>query len=444
MEELSEVSKRLGFTTGNSTFKSEILSCMEEVLTLGPLPVVTLENVIRLLRPFTLDWDRVVRSRAFRVLRVILPLSEGIQRGLGIDLLALIRLESSKSAQERASILRFLAKWLTVSRESQVIRKITRSLVEILSAYPGVLNCSTADFYSTIFAMLLSASKRFPTETLRLMGRLANSCLHRLDQHSTELLLDSLVLACDASARSLQLSPDVLTPRTITQLSKTLTGISILHHSFTAKKVCEEAVLLMEVLDGEPSSERSAFLQMLKHVPDVGPTLLHSAQKTISAYQSSIPVELDLLCAIKPPGIQNYLRKVEWRFPEWIAQKFLERLGDMEDAKTEPYWAPLRDYETPKTSLPVSLNLDPERVLILNEILQLLSSVQFKTRAAKLAAKRQQNPALFQSPQLWAAVYGYMYVGSFNLQSRRVIHGLLVHAICSPEDLALVDALDTS
>lgn len=434
---------QLAFTTGNTSIKREVLGLLEDLVVPGKESLSNRQTLIQAIRPFVLDWDRLIRSQAFRILRLILPGNEDIFQRLSLHFLTFIRLESSKSVQERASILRFIAKWLSISTDSGLVESIVRSLTEISVAHTGGLSSNATDFYSAIFAMLLDASKRFPEETLKFLNRIANTCSSRLDNATYGILLDRIVHSCGVVGFSVQVLPDVLSTRAIMKLSKSLAGISMLAHSLTANKVCDEATTFLEIF-GEDFSEKSSFVQMLREVPDVGPILLHSAQKSMTSNASTTSTELDLLCAIEPPGLIDYLNTVSWRFPDWIAQKFRDRILVFQDhPQSATSWLPLQPFVVASRARRFP-PLDPEREVVLKDILELLSSVQFKTRSANLTSKRQQNPALFQSPQLWSAVYGYTFSGSFNLQSRRVIHGLLVHAVCSSADLEVVDSLHHS
>ena len=435
---------RLAFSTGNTAQKCEILDVIAELVSFES-SLTTSVQLTRLIRAFTLDWDRSVRSSAFRLLRTLCtPESEDVFSSLGIQKLAIIRLESSKAPQERVAVLRLIAKWLSTTNNPSIVDCFARALTGVVLAASNHLSTNPVDVYSTSFLVLISVSKRFPKLVLEHLGKILNSCHSRSESTIVSFLVEHIVSLCEGEKTCVQLCPAVLSPQILRLLCKSMTGLSIMRHSLTAIIVSENAALFGEIIQSKSSDIDSISLQaMLGTIPDVEAQLIHDAIKSMSDNSSTSSPEIDLLVLLLRPSTQGYLDKIAWRTPEWIYTRLCDSLNVQgPETVALPDFVPFPLMKPTIPKLPTSsVHLDFAHKQILTEILELISSVQFKTRSNRLTAKRQQTPSLFQSAHLWVAVYDYVLIGSFNLQARRVVHGLMVHSLCHLEDLDIIDSI---
>jgi hypothetical protein len=440
-EQTEDALNQLGFTTGNSSTKLQVLDVFEDFIDSADGNMVILSRWIRAIRMFVFDWDRQVRTRAFRLLRYLLDQdSEELFINFSIHKLVIIRLESSKSPHERVSVLRLIGLWIALTRNSELVSSFYRSLTAMVTAHTAPLVGIATDFYSTILQVILAASTRFPNETLGFLVQILNTSSSRFEPVLLPLLLDRICGACSSTNSCVQLSSEIISNTVISHLSKSNTGISILHHSLTSQKVIENSRSIAELINNT-NEWTPLFESMLRQVPDLGPALIHSAFKSLASSPSTNSADLSLLSTICPPGTHEIIQKTSWRFPEWFIERVVGKVHEVDEVS--PSWLPLAYPGIPEYPNR-SYGLSPEQTQLVSDILELISSVQFKSRSHALTTKRQQDPKLFQSPSLWAAVYDIMLVGSFNLHARRIVHGLFVHAICSIPDLDLVDSLSSS
>ena len=440
-DEAGTVLYKLAFTTGNTPLKLRLLDICGDFHKSEFSNTHLRSRWICSMRMFVLDWDRQVRARAFRLLRLALTHeTEKLLHRFSIHKLMIIRLESSKSPHERVSVLRLISHWLTITRNSELTRFFIRSLSGVVIAHSVPLVDRATDFYSTALLMVLAASIRFPDVTLEFLVPILNSLSTRLNATVVGLLLDNICDACASTNSCVQLANEVISSTVLSRLSNSITGISILHHSLTSGKVIELSETILE-LTSHSSETTALFTAMLRQVPDIGPALIHASSKSSAASPSITPASLKLLTIICPPNTIDYMQRVSWRFPNWFCERVIDQVH--EEVGSAPNWLPLSRFDSPE--LPNrSFQLSPDHTKIVCDIMELISSVQYKSRSGALTIKRQQNPKLFQSPALWVAVYDMVLIGSFNLHARRIIHGLFVHAICSSADLDLVDSLSSS
>ena len=165
------------FVSGESNLKVDAIHRLTGIVGIrGCYDTSILLKICELMRVFMIDWDRTVRSCAFRCLRYCINLPDPIVddelRRLYIHQITVMRLEACKSSTERASILKFITSWVKKTSDGRTVSLFVTSMVELIVAAAGSAQGDTLSaFVGVIFEILFDGVHRFPKEFIHIIHR---------------------------------------------------------------------------------------------------------------------------------------------------------------------------------------------------------------------------------------------------------------------------------
>jgi len=441
----------MAFCTGESMIKVDALQRMIDFI-LFKRCESTYADILGISRAYILDWDRAVRARVFNLMGCLInSVSEVTFESFSIHVLTMVRLESSKSSVERVSILRFISKWLNLTKMESVYDHIVSSLAELVIAHSAAQPAgSLSQFYETILRIIIAAPHLLSSKSPRILARTLNAVHAHASTSQQHELLDSLLSTCTRMGKSVRLNEEVLSPKFIDYLAGSDTGISILLASTSANtfKRMEVQSCILALISRLPLRQGGSLVSAIASVPDLPGELIRDIFQ-----DSTDQTVVDFLYVVhrgSDPKLETLLVVYGKRLP----MQTMGRIRNLFRASTfakrplppefEVLDIPLCELQIPRLRKADGIVLNDEERKVFDEVMSLASLVQFKTKSANLTQIRQSNPSIFQSVPLWFSVYDRTLKGSFNLAARRVIHSLFVHTLCSPDALAELDLLKSS
>lgn len=252
MEGLVEVilqrMSHLELVSGESSVKSDSLQKLCLCLESG-LSTDLRARVIRSIRSFVLDWDRVIRSMAFRCLRYCFSGRdvEEVLLAFSLDKLCISRLDAAKSSVERSQILRFIARWLHSTQREDVVEFFTKSLLEIAWSHAAATQISSFD--SCMVDILICICSRFPVVSSRVsaLRRLLNHAVSAFDTHIRDKII-SLVVAQSRLRPPVTVPEDHLTAQIVAILLQSPLGTLTLQASMSAKFITDRESVMEQLL----------------------------------------------------------------------------------------------------------------------------------------------------------------------------------------------------
>ena len=300
----------LAFVSGESAVKGDAISRICSAVSLpGNSTRESLLSCISILRVFLIDWDRAIRSAAFRCFRYCLSADSNLAGELvrlSVDKLITSRLEASKSSLERAEILRFIAAWISLSPSESVVRNLLKSLSELLSGH--VTSASSTNLHS-----------RFVLELTRLICEICRRFpLVAVQTRCLEQLLDAISLIPDKQIRKqgvslarqisftvapVRLPESLITPAVFRSLLQTHAGISILSKSLDATSLSCDAYLdaLMEAPECMHSYTRQLLAEFREELVEI----------FVNENKFKYMQLLD--------GVD--FKQLEWKYPPWVLER---------------------------------------------------------------------------------------------------------------------------
>lgn len=407
----------LSFISGESSLKLDTLYRLSSILHAHTASSVSIPSIIASVRPFVLDWDRLVRASAFRCLRYSLQVTDGSDADLArlsIDALSIYRLESSKSSIERCSILRFIASRLRPGTDDCIVEVYMKAVLELILGHLG--QRPAPPFLTSLVDMFNWLAGRFPKQAFdsSCMQRFATEVFSSLTIPSQrDRFVDILIKAAE-SGDPVALPDDQITASTFRFLIRSPGGRAILRRSLDGVSLENESVLdvLLEmVMSGDSLSVDNAKKLIKPHVNELKDFINGSQGDRRRVKYAPLLESVPIFCEYETPARQNAIRKVK----------------------------PLPPL-TYGIANPAAAFTD-DHVSVLAAIDSLASTIHMRQKSSSLNDKNHSHPELFLSVPLWMAVMDRVSVGTFSLQARRVIHGLFIHTFFENESLALLDKL---
>ena len=387
--------------------------------------------LLHLLRVFILDWDRAVRACAFRSLRLWIAAGGDTQRlhALSIDLLAVTRLESSKSPVERVAILRFLSCWMEL--DTPTTRYFLHSFHQLIIGQ--ITSEPSSPFLRALIELSLVVFERRPS--LVEPGPL-RELIKALFPHISEEDKIRFLKFTKTFGPSFGISESAVSPNVFAHLLET--GVDVLANSIGPSTILSgvSSEWVEQLLSG-----RRSHAIFLMHAIGFAPVLAMTIKaKILSPTHTVIPMHslLELTRLGRSFGGGN-----EWKYPAWVNEKFREMVAGVASVDVSaPQSSRSVDVSAPHIRAPVDhFTLPADLKLVLDEITSLASLVQFNAKCNQLALRKQKTPRLFQSVPLWLQVQDRLQKGRFTLQARRAVHGLFVHTFCHHASFAELDQL---
>ena len=312
-EYINVLTKRLAllaFVSGESAVKGDAISRICSAVSLpGNSTRESLRSCISIARVFLIDWDRTIRSAAFRCFRYCLNADSSLAGELvrlSVDKLTTSRLEASKSSLERAEILRFISAWISVCPSASVVRNLLNSLSELLSGH--VTSASSTNLHS-----------RFVLELTRLTCEICRRFpLVAVQTRCLEQLLDAISLIPDKQLRMqgvslarqisytvtpVRLPESLIPPALFRSLLQTHAGIAILSKSFEATSLSGDAFL--DALMEAPKCMHLYTHQLLAEFSDELVEILVNENKF---------EYMQLLDGVD-------FKQLEWKYPPWVLER---------------------------------------------------------------------------------------------------------------------------
>jgi hypothetical protein len=229
----------LAFVSGESNLKLDSISRFLTSTLASSHP-----RSVEAIRPYVLDWDRNVRSAAFRALRYMkIEEVETEFIRLSLDKLVLYRLESCKSAIERISILRFIAAWLNGTRRIEVAETLLSSILELII---GHLSQSPAQaFLTALIDVFVASLKRFPFLKVSKLRQFLQETAGQLSKRHRKILY-YVVQRRAIHSGPMCLPENFISPELICDLGLTVGGLSILASSIDPSYASDEVNRALE------------------------------------------------------------------------------------------------------------------------------------------------------------------------------------------------------
>jgi hypothetical protein len=452
LEQLLQRLENLSFISGEAGLKADSLHRVCTIRVTSPSTEYDISRVFSILRVYTLDWDRAVRASAFRSMRYIMS-SEAEKEclRLSLDTLSVIRLESSKSAIERAEVLRFISFWLLHAGDGHTRRYFATSLVEILIGQitAGVNKGQTVPsiFSETLIYMVLGICAKFPELTLDLLLPIYRECFALLPFTFQSLFIPVLVTALESRNCVVTLPQPCLTIPVCEELFQTQYGIMVLSQSCDIRTILSGPGKgeFIRILISALQTDIRPYLLQFAEIQDLTRRAIQILREDVIRRSSDSSIVAELLVSVTP--ISSLLELYDsdaWRFPDWVndtCRDLISRFNSADLSFESAHWLGVRSFSPaiPDATIWDAKTFSEEEQQVLDMVSGLSSGVQFKLKSNSLSGVKQRSPSIFQSVPLFIAVHQLIRSGSFGLQARRVVHGLFVHTLCDQESLARLD-----
>jgi hypothetical protein len=299
--------KMARFVSGEASLKVDAIHRITAVIgSLASSDYTSLKHVCELLRIYTMDWDRTVRSSAFRCLRYCLKayrdICEDCLVKLGIPELTTTRIESCKSSTERASILRFVGAWVNVGSNVRVIRSFVCSLIELLlAAGPSSANSASTELISAILSIVDVAVKGHPKICYSVIQNSLDSLATVVPSSESHKLL-SLAKMLSLEVQVLKVPAILLTPEAFSDLLSSATGVAMLRKSIDIGQLSSD-IFLETLISRVPLSPLVEEL-ILPFREELAELLIASNR-------------FRYLCLFKTIDTSE----IAWKYPDWIKDR---------------------------------------------------------------------------------------------------------------------------
>ena len=279
------------FISGESSLKVDSIHRITAVLgNRACVDLSVIPKICELMRVFIIDWDRTVRSSAFRLLRYCIIHHSSIIDDelvkLSIHRFTLIRLEACKTSTERAAVLRFVAEWIRHSSNITTVGILLESMIELLIAAGGSpQGTSLGGFVGVLFDTICEGVHRFPQHCSVIFKRHLDQIISVPDENHKSKLIE----LCIFISRNLGV---LLIPKTIISVEafkETLGSSNLLAKSKLGMEVPEVPKPPQQVID---SDELSSVVQKIDslassvHFKQKSASLLAKKQKNPSVFHS--------------------------------------------------------------------------------------------------------------------------------------------------------------
>ena len=302
----------LRFVSGESSIKLDALHRICSVVATSPsLPMKLSPMVIEHLRVYMLDWDRLVRSTAFRCLRYsICPETEDIMVSLAIDSFTTYRLEASKSSLERVSIIRFVSVWVSLTDRDAVVELFINSILELILGQVGAQSGPLSPFLVSLIDLYMSIVTRHPLIGSR-VGRIAEffEVVFPALQGAQRDQLLQLVMHVSSRVSPVRLAESTITPGIMVYLLNSVTGIAILANSVDAATLSRSDDYLDCLLAALSQARTYEYILQL-----IDPFRLELADHILSVNKFKY---MALIAGVD-------VESMRWKFPSWVT----DRLSD--------------------------------------------------------------------------------------------------------------------
>lgn len=295
------------FVSGESSLKVDAIHRMTAVLSCPlELDQAAVKQVCEIMRIFIIDWDRTVRSSAFRCLRYCLirapPLERLCKQG-SLDFLAISRLESCKSSVERAAVLRFLSVWLSVTTDKRIETLVLSSLVELLVASGATAPNSgvLSGFAVTILSVIVEVADRSPVAIMEHLDLLLDFAQSFTDTISLSRVL-GVVLRMVWRGYIRRVPEQLISPDLFVRLSKSFAGAAVLGRSIDGSFLTSESIQ-QALLDDDTIHPRVFSL--------IEPFKEELIERFITTKK------FHLLQLFKSVDVSS----IEWKFPDWLKER---------------------------------------------------------------------------------------------------------------------------
>jgi hypothetical protein len=300
-------------------------------------------------------------------------------------------------------------------------------------------------FYDTLLRIVIGSPHHLSSSSARLLSRILNSTHTHISQGLLLELANVLINVCEQSRTAVKIHSDAISTDVIDILSESETGLSILYASSNTNLWMRKEIQnqLLHLLQSSCCKEMLVYL--VQSQEDIPTEIVRGLLKSNMTDVDSVTIRF--LCLSIRNDVTTLARLLdphERRYNPALIAKLKDAFKNTSAGMNIPPAIevprmPLVDLVMNSPRPDPLLSGDAQKVL--SDIIPLSSSVQFKVKSAHLSTARQTNPSLFQSVQLFFAVYERVFTGSFNLAARRAIHGVFVHTLCSKEALDELDCI---
>ena len=295
------------FISGESSLKVDAIHRITTVLC-SPCDLDTeaVKHVCDMMRIFIIDWDRTVRSSAFRCLRYCLIREPSLGQAFvetSVDVLAISRLEACKSSVERAAVLRFLTIWLSTSAGDNFKTRVVSSLVELLvaSGTVGTNPGGLSGFSKTLLNMILDVADRSPVAIKGQLGLLLEFAQSFTDGDFRARIL-SVVLRMVWEGHITRIPEQMISPDVFISLSRSFTGAALLARSVDGSFLTSDS-LYQALMDEEVTN------------PSVSTLIEHFKEELVERF--IITKKFHLLQFFKSVDVSS----IQWKFPDWLKER---------------------------------------------------------------------------------------------------------------------------
>jgi hypothetical protein len=262
----------------------------------------TVESVAALMRIFINDWDRTVRSCAFRCLRYCLlrGIPSGTLTNLSVDLLCVTRLEACKSSVERAAVLKFMAAWISKTADLNVLSVLLSSLVEMM-ILTGSSPSPHAAFTHVVAEMITDICRKHPdlgSKHTRYLFDAFSSCP---DAFVREKLI-ALAIMLFRKGFPQKVGEELITPDIFARILRIDAGRALVMKSVDATFFFSEGIL-------------SILMDAFSEGVDVNQLILPYKDELVDHFISNK----------KMPYLELFgsadIAKIAWKYPDWMRER---------------------------------------------------------------------------------------------------------------------------